>query len=57
MSKKANPAAIGAFVVGAIGLAIAGVLVLGSGRFFQKSFPLVSFFEGSVNGLSVVALA
>ena len=55
MSKKANPAAIGAFVVSAIGLAVAGVLVLGSGRFFQMSLPLVSFFEGSVNGLSVGA--
>lgn len=55
MSRKASPTAIGAFVVGAIALAIAGLVVLGSGRFFQKTFPLVSFFEGSVNGLSVGA--
>lgn len=55
MSKKASPTAIGAFVVGAIALAVAGIIVLGSGRFFQKTFPLVSFFEGSVNGLSVGA--
>lgn len=55
MSKKASPTAIGAFVVGAIALAVAGIVVLGSGRFFQKTSPLVSFFEGSVNGLSVGA--
>ncbi len=55
MSKKASPTAIGAFVVGAIALAVAGIVVLGSGRFFQRTFPLVSFFEGSVNGLSVGA--
>ncbi|MFM7735873.1 MAG: MlaD family protein [Alphaproteobacteria bacterium] len=55
MSKKASPTAIGAFVVGAFALAVAGVVLLGSGRFFQKTYPLVSFFEGSVNGLSVGA--
>lgn len=37
MSKKASPTAIGAFVVGAIALAVAGIVVLGSGRFFQKT--------------------
>lgn len=55
MSRKASPTAIGAFVVGAIALAITGVLVLGSGRFFQQTFPLVAFFDGSVNGLTLGA--
>ena len=33
MSKQANKTVIGAFVVGAIALVVAGVLIFGSGRF------------------------
>lgn len=55
MSKKASPTAIGAFVVGAAALAVAGVIVFGSGRLFQKTYPFVAYFEGSVNGLSLGA--
>ncbi|HZR84694.1 MAG TPA: MlaD family protein [Candidatus Binatia bacterium] len=55
MSRKASPVLIGGFVVGAIALAIAGIVIFGSGRFFQTSYPFVAFFEGSVNGLSVGA--
>ena len=53
MSKKGNPAIIGAFVVGAIGLLVAGVMFFGSGKFFKKTTNFVVFFEGSVKGLSV----
>ncbi len=55
MRARANPALIGGFVVGAIALAIAAVLLLGSGRFFSDNVELVAFFPGSVNGLSVGA--
>lgn len=53
MSKPANPKLIGAFVLGAIGLIIAGIVILGGGKIFQKRTPVVMFFEGAVTGLSV----
>lgn len=55
MSKKANPAAIGIFVVGAIVLAVVAILMFGSGRFFSKTEPFILYCEGSVNGLDVGA--
>jgi paraquat-inducible protein B len=55
MSKQANKTVIGAFVVGAIVLAVAGILVFGSGDFFAERPKFVMFFEGSVNGLNVGA--
>jgi paraquat-inducible protein B len=53
MSKPANKTMIGAFVLVAIALAVAAVLVLGSGKFFKKTSSWVAIFEGSVNGLNV----
>jgi paraquat-inducible protein B len=55
MSKKSNPAAIGAFVVGAIVLLIVGVSVFGSGRFFRETYKYILYFESDVSGLSVGA--
>jgi len=55
MGKKANPAVIGAFVVGAIALAVIGVAVFGSGQMFKRNAKFVCFFSGTVNGLSVGA--
>jgi len=55
MSKQANKIAIGGFVVGAIGLVILGMLVFGSGKFFQKKSVQVMYFKGSVKGLNVGA--
>ena len=55
MSKKASPALIGAFVLGAVALAVAGVMLVGSGRLFQRRSPFVMFFPGTVNGLSIGA--
>ena len=51
MSKKANPALIGAFVVGAILLVVGAVTIIGSGRLFRKTYEFVLYFEGSVSGL------
>jgi len=44
---------VGAFVLGAAALALAAVLLFGSGRFFRHEVKLVSYFSGSVNGLIV----
>lgn len=53
MSIKANKTMIGAFVVGAVALALAAVLVFGSGMFFVKKYRFITFFEGSVTGLGI----
>ncbi len=55
MAKKANPAVIGGFVVGAAALLVVGVLVFGSGKFWKTTRPWVSYFPGSVKGLQVGA--
>jgi paraquat-inducible protein B len=55
MSKQANKTLIGAFVVGALALVVAGILIFGSGDFFAERPKFVMFFEGSVNGLNVGA--
>lgn len=52
MKKQINPTRIGVFVVGAIALAVAAVIVFGSGRFFAQKNKFVAFFEGSVFGLN-----
>ena len=52
MGKKANPAIVGAFVLGAVALAVLGVLVFGSGRWFRTTIDSVMYFPGSVDGLS-----
>ncbi|MBM4267953.1 MAG: MCE family protein [Deltaproteobacteria bacterium] len=53
--RKASPTLIGAFVLGAIALAIGGVVVFGSGQFFEDRIKVIMYFRGSVNGLSVGA--
>ena len=55
MSKKANPMVIGVFVVCATIIAVAGVLVLGSGKFFSESREYVLYFEGNLSGLDAGA--
>ena len=55
MSKKASKTLIGAFVLGAIVLIVAGVVIFGGGKFFKKTYKFVTFFEGSVKGLQVGA--
>ena len=55
MSKQANTKLIGGFVVGAIVLAVAGILLFGSGKFFSHQKEFVLFFEDSVKGLNIGA--
>ncbi|HEY1722189.1 MAG TPA: MlaD family protein [Magnetospirillaceae bacterium] len=55
MSKKANPALVGSFVVGAVVLIIIAVVALGSADLFRSRPRAVAYFDGSVNGLNVGA--
>jgi paraquat-inducible protein B len=55
MARKANPALIGAFVVGAIALAVAGLIVFGGGKFWRQTQHLVAYFEGSLKGMAIGA--
>jgi paraquat-inducible protein B len=55
MGRKANPALIGAFVIGALALAVIGVVVLGSGRFFRETVQCVVYIDSTKNGLHVGA--
>src|SRR5262245_10423609 len=56
MSRRANPAVIGGFVVGALVLAVVGILVFGSGRFFAQTSRAVMYFEGDIKGLQTGAV-
>ena len=55
MRTRANARLVGAFVVGAVVLAIAAIAVLGSGRLFRNTHPFILVFRGNVNGLRVGA--
>ena len=55
MTKKTNPKLIGGFVLGAVVLFTAGIMIFGSGRFFQTTTKYVLFFESPVKGLNVGA--
>jgi paraquat-inducible protein B len=55
MRKNLSPAAVGAFVLGAVAVAIIFVLVVGSGRLFSGNERYVAYFKGDVNGLHVGA--
>ncbi|MFP4624137.1 MAG: MlaD family protein [Gemmatimonadota bacterium] len=51
MSIRANPTAIGAFLIGAVVLLVAGTATLASTAWFDERSTFVSFFQESVNGL------
>lgn len=54
MSRQANPVSIGAFVVGAVILAITAIMLLAGDKWFrQDTSRFVMYFHGSVNGLNV----
>ena len=53
MSQKANPTLIGAFVCGAILIAIGAIVFFGSANFFTKKQFFVTYFNQSVSGLGV----
>jgi len=53
MSKKANPVAIGSFVIGALALIVIGVMVFSSGKLFSTTYTAVAVFPETVKGLTV----
>ena len=55
MSQQANPRVIGGFVLGALILVVAAILFFSSGRYFQRTTLLVTYFPGTVQGLSIGA--
>lgn len=52
---KTNPTVIGSFVLGGLALAILAVLALGGADWFHRRTLVVSYFRGSVQGLTVGA--
>jgi phospholipid/cholesterol/gamma-HCH transport system substrate-binding protein len=55
MAKRVSTTTVGAFIVSALALIIAAVIVFGSGRFFHPRHQFVCFFTGNLNGLKVGA--
>jgi paraquat-inducible protein B len=54
MSRQASPTLIGAFVAGAIGLIVAGILIISGGKLLlTDKTRYVMYFQGSVNGLNI----
>lgn len=51
MRIRANPTAIGLFMIGALVLVVGGVAVLASGAWLEDRSTFVSYFSESVNGL------
>ena len=55
MAKQANRMMIGSFVVLAVILMAASLVIFGSGKFFKKTVTCIMFFNEPVKGLSVGA--
>ena len=53
MAKQANRKMIGGFVVIAVGIMAASIVIFGSGDFFKEKNEYVLYFDGSVKGLNV----
>lgn len=50
--KRVDPRVIGIFVIGAIVLAVSGLIFFGPGGFLSKSDLYVLYFDSSVKGLN-----
>ncbi|MEE4242520.1 MAG: MlaD family protein [Desulfopila sp.] len=55
MAKQANTTMIGGFVVIAVFIFAASVVILGSGKLFQRTESFVLYFDNSISGLNVGA--
>lgn len=53
MAKQANTTMIGGFVVLAVFILAASVVILGSGKLFQRTESFVLYFDSSIKGLNV----
>ncbi len=52
MSARTHPRAVGVFVLGAIALVLAAIVLLSSGNWFEPKSLFTVFFPGSVRGLN-----
>jgi hypothetical protein len=55
MSAKPHYFKIGVFTVGGLILAVVAIIVLGAGTLFEKKIPVETYFDETVQGLSVGA--
>lgn|SRR6185437_15973632 len=55
MGKRISPTLVGTFVLGAVALAVAAIIILGSGRLFTHQHLFALYFSSDVNGLKVGA--
>lgn len=55
MTRRADPALIGAFVLGAIALAVVTILLVAGDDWFRKRSQHMLYFEGAAHGLQVGA--
>jgi len=55
MSRRADPALIGAFVLGALALAVVTILLVAGGEWFRERSQHRLYFEGAAHGLQVGA--
>src|ERR1700722_8513957 len=55
MAKRVSPTAIGTFVVASFAILVVVLVVVGSGKLFQKPITFVCMFQGDLNGLKVGA--
>ncbi|WP_338670051.1 MlaD family protein [Pseudodesulfovibrio methanolicus] len=53
MVRKKDYFKLGLYIILGTGMLLAVVIILGAGRFFQTTYPLETYFDESVNGLSV----
>lgn len=53
MLRKLDYFKLGAFIIIGSALLIAMIIILGAGRFFQTAYTLETYFDESVNGLSI----
>ncbi len=52
MSKKANPTAIGLFIVIGLALGVGGLILFGSAKIFRKQDKFILYFDASLKGLN-----
>jgi paraquat-inducible protein B len=55
MAKRVSSTAIGGFVLLSLGLAVAALVILGSGKLLQRPHYYICMFQGNLNGLKVGA--
>jgi paraquat-inducible protein B len=55
MSQLKNTKVVGGFVLGAIVLLVAAIVLFGGGALFQRTTRALIYFQGSVSGLSIGA--